>query len=155
MCGVDFFAKSDLAGLTNYIIRHKSKYGNMTSLSQALQSLDTSQALQTYLSLFEGHTLRVGATVYHQLHCICRGLVCRIPIELSHRVVKAPCPNLNIAQIWYFSNIHPLFMWNSSVPTSYALTSSVYTAQITFFEVGFLPKLGLPNFFFVAWGWTN
>ena len=29
---VDFFAKASSAGLTNYIIRHKTKKGNMTSL---------------------------------------------------------------------------------------------------------------------------
>jgi len=31
--GSIFFAKASLAGLTNYVIRHNSKYGNMTSLS--------------------------------------------------------------------------------------------------------------------------
>ena len=33
--GVDFFPPWTLKGLTNYIIRHQSKYSNMTSSSQA------------------------------------------------------------------------------------------------------------------------
>jgi len=35
---VAFFAKPSLRGLTNYIIRHKPKYGNITSLSHALSA---------------------------------------------------------------------------------------------------------------------
>ena len=32
ICDADFFSKASLAGLTNYVIRHISKYGNiMTS----------------------------------------------------------------------------------------------------------------------------
>jgi hypothetical protein len=34
ICNADFFSKASLAGLTNYVIRHISKYGNiMTSFS--------------------------------------------------------------------------------------------------------------------------
>ena len=32
MCGVAFFSKPSFGGLTNYVIRHRSIYGNMTSL---------------------------------------------------------------------------------------------------------------------------
>jgi len=35
ICGVDFFAKFNLGELTNYVIRHQPKYGNMTSLARA------------------------------------------------------------------------------------------------------------------------
>ena len=37
--GVDFFANSSLGGLTNYVIRHQPKYGNMTSPTLALHAL--------------------------------------------------------------------------------------------------------------------
>ena len=34
ICDADFFSRASLAGLTNYVIRHISKYGNiMTSFS--------------------------------------------------------------------------------------------------------------------------
>ena len=37
--GVDFFFSWTLRGLTNYVIRHRSKYSNMTSSSEALPPL--------------------------------------------------------------------------------------------------------------------
>ena len=37
--GVDFFFPWTLRGLTNYVIRHRSKYSNMTSSSEALPPL--------------------------------------------------------------------------------------------------------------------
>ena len=60
---VNFFAKSNLAGLTNYIIRHQPKYSNMTSLSQAL-CLHLTRHLTSFAHplrwrLFKVYTLKV------------------------------------------------------------------------------------------------
>ena len=71
---VDFFAKAFSSGLTNYVIRHNSLYGNMSSLPWALcpcspRSL-ASLANPLRWSLFKGYTLKVilNNIVSHQNH---------------------------------------------------------------------------------------
>ena len=57
-CGVAFFAKPSLRGLTNYVSRHKSKYGNMMSLSQALFASTKPQHLTSLANPLYRHCSR-------------------------------------------------------------------------------------------------
>ena len=72
--GVEFFAKAFSSGLTNYIIRHNSLYGNMSSLPRVLcpRSSRSLASLTNPLrwSLFKGYTLKVilNNIVSHQFH---------------------------------------------------------------------------------------
>jgi hypothetical protein len=63
MCGVAFFSKPNLGGLTNYVIRHSSIYSNMTSLPWPLcphaPRCLTHLANPPHWCLFEGYTLKV------------------------------------------------------------------------------------------------
>ena len=90
------------------------------------------------------HTLRVSATVYHQLHPICRGIVCRIPIELSHRVVKAHCPNLKYCpNMVFFEHVSIILVSQHLTPLLVQFT----LLKSQFMRLDFCPSWGRPIFF--------
>jgi len=135
MRGRFFFAKSSLAGLTNYVIRHEPKYGNMTSLSQAFCQ-HSSHPSQSH---FVGTCLRAThwmwycvMCVSHQLHHLAMGSV---------SMSKAHCRLVN-SPIWkFFENLSIIYV-KFSCFSVLSLTSACYSAK-SHSEVEFLPKLGV------------
>jgi hypothetical protein len=55
---VDFFAKANFAGLTNYVIRHNPQNGNMMSLLRALYPQKSTLLEPVRALISEGNTVK-------------------------------------------------------------------------------------------------
>ena len=89
--GVDFFF---VGPTTTYVIRHRSKYGNMTSSSHALSTSTTLHAAQTQFHgdsaviLAKSHVQSKLATNYH-CFTLCHGTA-------TDGILKAPSGNAHV-----------------------------------------------------------
>ena len=132
MQGQFFFAKPRFTGLTNYVIRHNSKYSNMITSVDTLPMLTQMPCKPCKpISMVLVQVLYTeGGTVH---------VICQLYSGMLYNSKKKT--------IHYFLIISMLFVINPIVSVSYAvLVHSM--CSIFILEAKILPKLGVAQFFF-------
>jgi len=94
---VDFFAKASFAGLTNYIIRHNSKNGNMTSCP----------ASQTSEMILCTYRLLISSTESN--------VFCHSPFTTAHTIILGDFPEISSSNLvcWRLKEANNLAFFQS------------------------------------------